>query len=68
MAYVAVTFLSLSLLLAIAAFLKERRLRQALQQIVKRLIEHWRIRANMQEQDHPDRRELRDGGERVHRE
>ena len=36
------------MLLAIVALIKERRLRFALQDILKRLIEHWRSNANKQ--------------------
>tara|TARA_E500000305_G_C3928844_1_gene191780 strand:- start:7 stop:276 length:270 start_codon:yes stop_codon:yes gene_type:complete len=36
------TFVSLSLMIAIMAFLKERRLRLAMQEILKRILYHWR--------------------------
>jgi hypothetical protein len=44
--HIVLAFVSVALLLAIIAFLKERRLRLALQQILKRLIDRWRSRAD----------------------
>jgi hypothetical protein len=40
--YVVLIFLSVALLLSVIALARERRLRLALQQILKRLLERWR--------------------------
>ena len=45
MTHLVLTFVSLALLLAVLAFLKERRLRLALQQILQRLLKRWRPHA-----------------------
>ena len=49
MTHVVLTLLSVALLLAVMAFVKERRLRLALQVILKRLINHWRSHANTED-------------------
>jgi hypothetical protein len=55
--YVVVASLSLALLLAVIALLRETRLRQALQALLRRLLLHWR--ANDQETDTVDDRRRR---------
>ena len=42
MTLVVLTFVSMALLLTVVALLKERRLRLALQEILRRLIQRWR--------------------------
>jgi hypothetical protein len=62
---VVLTFVSVALLLAIIALIKERRLRLALQQILKRLIDRWRTHANTHTPSHTDRRNPDADGDRV---
>jgi hypothetical protein len=47
--YLVLSFVSLALLLAVVALVKERRLRLALQQILRTLIERWRNYAHWQD-------------------
>lgn len=54
--HIVLTLITVALLLAIVALIKERRLRMALQQILKRLIERWRSHADPQHRNSPDRR------------
>ena len=63
--YVVLAFVSVALLLAIVALIKERRLRLALQDILRRLINHWRSYANTQTDHRADRRDADAGGDRV---
>ena len=42
LAFAVLAFVSVALLLAIVALIKERRLRLALQQLLKKLLTHWR--------------------------
>jgi hypothetical protein len=63
--YVVLAFVSVALLLAVVALIKERRLRLALQDILKRLINHWRSYANTQADPHADRRSADADGDRV---
>jgi hypothetical protein len=48
--HILLTFVSLALLLAVVAFLKERRIRLALQNLLRRLLSRWRTPAD--EDDH----------------
>jgi hypothetical protein len=54
------TFISLALLLAVTAFIRERKLRLALQRILNRLLNQWRRHAenHNRDDDHPDRHRL----------
>jgi hypothetical protein len=65
LSYVVLTFVSVALLLAIIALIKERRLRLALQQILKRLIDRWRTHANTHTSSHTDHRNPDADGDRV---
>ena len=53
--YVVLIFVSVALLLAIVSLIKERRLRLALQAILKRLIDRWRSHANRHPSNSTDR-------------
>ena len=55
MAYVTLAFVSVALLLAIVALIKERRLRLALQDILRRLIYRWRNHATTPTHSRTDR-------------
>ena len=46
LAHIVLAFLSVALFLAVFALVRERRLRLALQSILKRLIDRWRSNAN----------------------
>ena len=64
--YIVLTFVSVALLLAVAAFVKERRLRLALQGILQRLLERWRSgNANLRDAECPARHGDRADDERV---
>jgi hypothetical protein len=63
--YVVLAFVSVALLLAVVALIKERRLRLALQDILRRLINRWRSYANTQDDPHADRRSVDIDGDRV---
>ncbi|MDP7019568.1 MAG: hypothetical protein QGG36_27475 [Pirellulaceae bacterium] len=65
MTYVVLAFVSVALLLAVVALIKERRLRLALQDILRRLINRWRSYANTQTDPHADRRSADVDGDRV---
>lgn len=65
MTYVVLAFVSVALLLAIAALIKERRLRIALQDILRRLLNRWRSHAFTQTHPHPDRHHADTDGDRV---
>jgi hypothetical protein len=56
--YFILAFASLALLLAIVALTKERRLRLALQDVLRRLIQHWRSHAHHQNQTDSDSRSV----------
>ena len=58
MNYIVLSSISLALLLAVAALIKERRLRLALQNILKRLIHRWRSYADTQNRRRPDRHDI----------
>ena len=61
LAYVVLAFVSVALLLAIASLIKERRLRLALQDILRRLIHRWRSHVHTQTDSHiPNRDADRD--------
>jgi ABC-type siderophore export system fused ATPase/permease subunit len=66
--HVVLTFVSVVLLLAVVAIIKERRLRLALQQILIRLIERWRSNANTHTTRPVDRRDAIDDNDRVRQE
>ena len=53
MSTIVLIFVSVALLLAVIALVRERRLRLALQEILKRLVKRWRSYANSQ-QNHED--------------
>ncbi|MEX1224028.1 MAG: hypothetical protein WEA31_05710, partial [Pirellulales bacterium] len=55
------------LLLAVAALIKERRLRLALQEILRRLITHWRTHEKPKAPDHPTRNGAPHGSDRLRR-
>jgi hypothetical protein len=55
--YIVLTLVSVALLLAVVVLLKERRLRLALQEILKRILARWRPHANPQAPVHPDPRD-----------
>ena len=63
--YVVLVFVSVALLLAIVALLKERRLRLALQDVLRRLIQRWRSYAQTRPHDHGDRRNAGPDEQRV---
>ncbi|WP_145055140.1 hypothetical protein [Lignipirellula cremea] len=65
MTYIVLAFVSVALLLAVVALIKERRLRLALQDILKRFINRWRSHADTQTGPHPDRRSANADGDRV---
>ena len=52
--YVVLTFVSVGLLLAVIAFIKERRLRLALQGILRHLIHSWRANGKTDSTNHTD--------------
>jgi hypothetical protein len=54
-AYIILTIVSVTLLIAVVALLKERRLRLALQSILKRLLDRWRVHANTKPDSDSDR-------------
>ncbi|WP_291167097.1 hypothetical protein [Gimesia sp.] len=54
MEYMVLTFVSVALLLAIVAFIKERRLRLALQGILRHLIHRWRAHGKTDASHHTD--------------
>ncbi len=54
MEYIVLTFVSVALLLAIIAFVKERRLRLALQEILRHLIHRWRAHGKKDNSNHAD--------------
>jgi hypothetical protein len=63
--YVILVFVSVALLLAIAALTKERRLRLALQEILRRFIDRWRTHANTHSPGHTDRPDVDNDGDRM---
>ena len=52
--YVVLTFVSVALLLTVVAFIKERRLRLALQGILRHLIQRWRAHGKTDSANHTD--------------
>jgi len=52
--YMVLTFVSVALLLAVVAFIKERRLRLALQGILRHLIQRWRAHGKTDSANHAD--------------
>ncbi|WP_417390824.1 hypothetical protein [Gimesia sp.] len=54
MEYVVLTFVSVGLLLAVVALIKERRLRLALQGILRHLIQRWRTHGKTDSANHTD--------------
>ncbi|WP_339687979.1 hypothetical protein [Gimesia maris] len=54
MEYIVLTFVSVALLLAVVAFIKERRLRLALQEILRHLIQRWRAHGKTDTSNHTD--------------
>ena len=52
MTYLIIAASSIGLLLAVMAMLKERRLRIALQTILRKLLDQWRIHAQKNGHDH----------------
>jgi hypothetical protein len=58
LAYVTLAFVSVALLLAVVALIKERRLRLALQGILRRMIDRWRNHETAQNHDHSCRRNV----------
>ena len=54
MEYVVLTFVSVALLLTVVAFIKERRLRLALQGILRHLIQRWRAHGKTDSANHTD--------------
>jgi hypothetical protein len=63
--HIALTLVSVALLLAVVTLLKERRLRLALQEILKRLILRWRKNATSQATGHDCRRNADADGDRL---
>lgn len=61
--YVVLAFVSVALLLAIVALIKERRLRLTLQDILRRLINRWRSHANTESDPSSDRRDADANGD-----
>ena len=54
MEFIVLTFVSVALLLAVIAFIKERRLRLALQGILRHLIHRWRALEKTDSANHTD--------------
>ncbi|WP_194242518.1 hypothetical protein [Gimesia benthica] len=54
MEYMVLTFVSVALLLSVIAFIKERRLRLALQGILRHLIQRWRANGKTDASHHTD--------------
>ncbi|QDU52230.1 hypothetical protein Pan110_46030 [Gimesia panareensis] len=52
--YMVLTFVSVALLLTVVAFIKERRLRLALQGILRHLIQRWRAHGKTDSVNHPN--------------
>jgi hypothetical protein len=63
LSHIFLTFVSLALLLAVVAFLKERRIRLALQNLLRRLLSRWRNHSN-EEVDSPRSPADRDDADR----
>lgn len=60
MPHILLTFVSLALLLAVVAFLKERRIRLALQNLLRRLLSRWRTHADENDDSPRDRSDRSD--------
>ncbi|MFH1304631.1 MAG: hypothetical protein ABIK07_26560 [Planctomycetota bacterium] len=54
MEFIVLTFVSVALLLAVVALIKERRLRLALQEILRHLIHRWRTHGKTDASYHTD--------------
>ena len=54
MEYIVLTFVSVALLLAVIALIKERRLRLAIQGILRHLIQRWRAHGENDSTNHTD--------------
>ena len=52
--YMVLTFVSVALLQSVVAFIKERRLRLALQGILRQLIQRWRAHGKTDSTNHTD--------------
>lgn len=59
--YIVLACMSFALLVAVTELVKERRVRRALQQLLQRLLSHWRPHASTQDR-HTDDPPVRDVG------